>query len=470
MTATIVAGQANTVNVSFGGVIQSIKVSALQGAFTSGVASSLGIVVNAADADHYTIVGPQPYATPITLSLSDASGTTTLSASQVNTPEDPVQLKYNGGAGFSSATISASVSGNNGVAVTPVTVGSGGGSGSITSLQGYKEVALVGDGSSEGTGRNPFHGMASGPDGRLWVTFEGATQSGLYAIDVMSGAATFYPTGTTVPAAIGAVGKYVAVIDEDHNSGYGDLVLYNTDGTFAQRYTAPQYGATLQATGIIQGSDGNAYVTRGDNISELVLSSGTWNLYSLPFANASFTCGEDGGPWTVGTDGNFYNTCDLTHFLRFTVGSGSFQTVSVSSNSAADGLLSQPELGSDGNLYAIHGLGDPNTHASLGTAVGVSPGTGGSATMYTYASGLSYPCCLLASAQGKMAFLAQDGNKNYASVVEFFDQTAHTFSEYVVPDTAFVSSTTATSLRDASGAPIGIAFSETESAIGIYAP
>ena len=469
-SATIAAGQANTVNVTFDGVVNSLSISLPVNALTTGVSSSVGVVVSAKDAGNYVIIGAQPYDTPIALTLTDGSNSTSLSAAQVKSPEDAIQLSYNGSSGFSGATISASVPGSSVTTVTATATTNG--AGSLTSLQGYKQISLPGDGSANTS--QPFGGMTSGSDGRLWVGFDGTAQSGLYAIDPITGAATFYPIKDTAPGVMGAVNGYIATIDKNHNDGgYGDLVLYNTDGTLAQRYTAPAGAATLSASNIFQGSDGNVYVIGGGEVSELALPSGVWSSHWLSWT--SITCGTlSGAPWTVGSDGNFYNDCDSTHFLRYDISSQTFSTLQESSDANSDILVSQPELGSDNNLYVIHELADTTSHTIIGYALGVSSGTGGATTTYTYPASLSLPNAIIAAAQDKLAFLPSDANKNYSNVLELFDQSSHTFSEYV--DTTAGGSwgitfgTVFTTIRNSSGAPIGIAFNETSNTIGIYTP
>jgi len=115
LTQTIVAGQANSVNVTFNGVVASLAV-AIANVVSPGTAGSVGVTVNALDADGNTIVGPGVYVnssgTPVTIALtnSDTSGNSTLSQTSITQPTTGIELNYT--AAFdANPTISASASG-----------------------------------------------------------------------------------------------------------------------------------------------------------------------------------------------------------------------------------------------------------------------------------------------------------------------------------------------------------------------
>jgi hypothetical protein len=90
-TQTIVADQANNVNLTFNGVVASLAV-ALGASGTAGTAATIALTVTALDADGNTIVGPGNYvnasgaAVTIALSDSDASGATTPSQTSFTAP------------------------------------------------------------------------------------------------------------------------------------------------------------------------------------------------------------------------------------------------------------------------------------------------------------------------------------------------------------------------------------------------
>jgi len=115
LTQTIVANQANSVNVTFNGVVNSLAV-AIANVVSPGTAGSVGVTVNALDADGNTIVGPGVYVnasgTPVTIALSnsDASGNSTLSQTSITQPTSGIELNYT--AAFdANPTISASATG-----------------------------------------------------------------------------------------------------------------------------------------------------------------------------------------------------------------------------------------------------------------------------------------------------------------------------------------------------------------------
>jgi hypothetical protein len=113
VTQTIVAGQANSVNVTFNGVVASLSVTI--GAATMGTAATaIPVTVNALDAAGNVIVGPGGFidangnpVTTIALTDSDASGATTLSTSALSAPGTSVTLSYSGAVMNTAPTITA---------------------------------------------------------------------------------------------------------------------------------------------------------------------------------------------------------------------------------------------------------------------------------------------------------------------------------------------------------------------------
>ena len=110
-TATIVAGQANTVQIVFGGVVARLALALGSASVTAGSAATIPVTVQAIDAAGYTIVGPDPYAQPIVLSDDDTSGVTRLSTTTVTSPQTTVALAYSGAASIAAAHLSATVPG-----------------------------------------------------------------------------------------------------------------------------------------------------------------------------------------------------------------------------------------------------------------------------------------------------------------------------------------------------------------------
>ncbi|HYW54503.1 MAG TPA: hypothetical protein VE826_11060 [Dongiaceae bacterium] len=119
-SATVVSGQVNTIKVTFAGVVAKVAVGLGTSTVSAGSAASVPVTVSALDAAGYTIVGPEPYQNPIALSLDDASGATSLSASSVSAPGAAVTLAYNGSAAVSAVHVSANAGA--GIVVQPATL------------------------------------------------------------------------------------------------------------------------------------------------------------------------------------------------------------------------------------------------------------------------------------------------------------------------------------------------------------
>src|ERR1700676_5491 len=118
-TATIVAGQNNSVQIVFGGVVAKLALSLGSAVVTAGSATTIPVSVQAIDAAGYTIVGPDPYAQPIALSDDDTSGVTRPSTTTVTSPQTTVALAYSGAASIAAAHLSATVPGTSIAAPTP---------------------------------------------------------------------------------------------------------------------------------------------------------------------------------------------------------------------------------------------------------------------------------------------------------------------------------------------------------------
>ncbi len=98
LAQTIVANQANSVNVTFNGVVASLAVSIPT--ITPGTQGSAVVTVNAIDASGNTIVGPGRYVdangNPLTIALSDSdtSGNSSFSQTNVTQPTNSITLNY----------------------------------------------------------------------------------------------------------------------------------------------------------------------------------------------------------------------------------------------------------------------------------------------------------------------------------------------------------------------------------------
>ncbi len=109
ITQTINAGKANTVTISFGGVVKTVTIALAQPQFQSGTAGSTAVSVTGFDASGNAITGT--YDSPITLANSDGTGATTLSTTSVTASGQSITFSYNGSVGYTGSTVTASSSG-----------------------------------------------------------------------------------------------------------------------------------------------------------------------------------------------------------------------------------------------------------------------------------------------------------------------------------------------------------------------
>jgi hypothetical protein len=125
---TIVANQSNTISVTLGGVITALTVAST---FVVAAGSTVTIPVSASDASGETIIGADPYASPITATLTETGGTghaslhiggitTTGLSGTLTSPDDILAVAYDGlgGTGYS-ASVTLTVVGST---VTPKTI------------------------------------------------------------------------------------------------------------------------------------------------------------------------------------------------------------------------------------------------------------------------------------------------------------------------------------------------------------
>lgn len=110
-TATVVPGQQNSVKVSFSGIVAKAVIALGATSVTAGTPATIPVTVSAQDAAGFTIIGPEPYATPIALSIDDTTGAASLSATSLLAPGSPVILAYNGSANLSAVRVSANAGG-----------------------------------------------------------------------------------------------------------------------------------------------------------------------------------------------------------------------------------------------------------------------------------------------------------------------------------------------------------------------
>jgi hypothetical protein len=98
-SAAIIAGRANTVSLTLNGVIAALSLGLSNSRPPQGTAATIALTVNFTDASGASIIGSDPFTTPVTLTDSDTSGATTLSKTTLKSPADAAALTiaYSGG-------------------------------------------------------------------------------------------------------------------------------------------------------------------------------------------------------------------------------------------------------------------------------------------------------------------------------------------------------------------------------------
>jgi len=120
-TATVTAGQPFTVSVTINAAVSTVTI-ALSSGFSSGFPGTATVSAVAHDADGNTITGPGNFAVPLTLQLTDTSGSLSLSGTTLAGPTSTVTLTYNGGSpSVSNPAIQGSVA-QSGVQVNAVQI------------------------------------------------------------------------------------------------------------------------------------------------------------------------------------------------------------------------------------------------------------------------------------------------------------------------------------------------------------
>lgn len=229
-TVKIVTGKVKTISVALDGVVARATVHLGGGASASvpaGIPTTLPLTVSAYDAKGNLIIRPGGYASPISLKSTGATGLTTLSASEADSPGASVLLKYNGDAISSTATVTITPSINRtaqsaGAATLSITTGAP--AATPTSLS-FSSAAT-----------QTFAVQESGYNGALTATSSNAT---IAAINPSSGsgpAATFTVTpiggGTCTMTVTDASGRSARVsVSVDG----GSIIINRANPTSSQR-------------------------------------------------------------------------------------------------------------------------------------------------------------------------------------------------------------------------------------------
>jgi len=189
IAATVTQSTTTQVALTLNGVVATTAV--ILGATTVpvGTPASIAVTVNAYDQNGNLIVGPGSFSSPITLTLTDASGATSLSTTTVGAPGTSVTLNYNGNS-MVSATITPSNAAPNGSATFTPTGNAVIGYAVLPTDNQYTNVlapgpagdravwygasGIIGRMSTTGqvteytSGLNDVYALAPGADGNMW--------------------------------------------------------------------------------------------------------------------------------------------------------------------------------------------------------------------------------------------------------------------------------------------------------------
>ena len=208
-SANIVAGQPNTVLVTFGGVVASVSVAVTPATLRAGAPADATVAVVAKDAAGYAIVGSDAFVQPISLSDTDASGATSLSTNVVTSPATTVTLHYTG-ASMATTQVTASVPG--------------------TSVAGGSATLVVAAATPPPTApptATPAPVPTAAPAGSFPDHVRTHAYYGLNNVNA------------NVPAAYMAA--HVDIVEDDGFTAQHALAFKHAGGAFAMAYTDPMY-------------------------------------------------------------------------------------------------------------------------------------------------------------------------------------------------------------------------------------
>lgn len=322
---TVSSTASSTVNLSVDAAVVKIALAISNPYPPIGTAASVNVVVSGVDADGNTVMGN--FATPATLSDTDTTGFTTLSATTIASPSSTVTLTYNGGYPFISASIAAtmgSLSASATFAPVPtfltaypekslpppyfgganyadIVLGPNGDM--YTIGQSYSEfVKLLANGSQKTyplpSSSDDLMGLVVGSDGNLWTA---ENQSGAIAtFNPVSGAISEYPLPTGTP---GVARPDAVALGNDGNVWFTDQIN-DVVGSITPSGTVTEYPLPVNANPrrLAAGSDGNMWITDSNNnaIIKVSLTGTILASYPVPTGGAGvygIAAGPDGNLW-----------------------------------------------------------------------------------------------------------------------------------------------------------------------------
>jgi virginiamycin B lyase len=371
VTQTIVDGTANTVSAALGGVIASVALPPSP-TFAAGTSTTLTVQPVGKDADGNAIVGPAPYAQPITVKLTDPSGTLALDKNSVESPGGAAHVSYTGET-LVSATLTASATG-----ATPATM-------TFAPTPTVYECPVAGE---------PQY-IAAAQDGTAWYTDNNNTVVHITTSCVLT--PYTIPTGSANPQGI-TLGENGNMWFTEYNSSktaevtpggsiseFGTLFGSDSPQMLADRGDGTIWyagyggnhvgyvnefngvaGETTMPTGgsgpwdVAEAPDGNLYVT--ENLNDDMARLAT--LFQNPIPQTAVTSGSESESVVLGPDGNLWFTeYGLDHIGR--VSPSSFTQTGYFATASSSSVPVDITVGLDGYLYyteaGIDRIGRMNT-------------------------------------------------------------------------------------------------------------
>lgn len=366
--AATVSSQATTINVTVSGTIVKIALSLSNPYPAVGTSATANVVVTGYDVDGNAVLGAYP--SPVKLQDSDATGATSLSATSVTDSTTPVKLQYNGAMPFTSATITATLSG---VGTTTATF--------APTPAFLKTYAMPQVSFGMGTGGPGPWNITRGPDGNMWIATTGYSELIKVAPD---GTLTQYP----LPS--GSADQLAGIVTgsdgnlwfaESNNNAIGKM----TTAGVVTEYTLPSSGGVAIPACVAAGKDGNVWFFDAWNAKiGNITPSGTITEYPLP--------SNDSISWiTTGSDGNLW-MADIGNdaVIKVSYAGAVLSSYKLTTHAEPEGIA----LGPDGNVWV----------AEFGVnKIGrVTPS--GTVTEFSTPSGSSGPFSITAGPDGRMWF------------------------------------------------------------------
>jgi hypothetical protein len=333
LSVAVVAGP-NTVTTPLvlSGAVASLAI-ALASVVTPGATGSVGVMVNALDADGNVIVGPGGYVnaggTAVTLALSnsDGSGNSTLSQSSVTQPTTGILLNYTAAfdanptiavaaSGLTSAsakvafpapTLTNAPSGVAGSSVTDTLTGTNFVAGNTTVSVAASGVTVSSVSVTSSTTLTAAFaiagGAAFGTQNVTVTTTAGTSNPTLFAVATANTltVSSCTDTGAGTPAGTGtgnAGDLRAAILNADGTAG--DRIVFSCSGTIALGGPLPPLTANMVIDG---GSLGSVIIDGGSAFRVFTATSGAVILANLRLQNATAEGGAGGAARSGGSGG-----------------------------------------------------------------------------------------------------------------------------------------------------------------------